>query len=149
MDRSTFERLVNEIRSISLDTLVERNFGENGYAKGEGASATHNFDEGGKFLRDGGTSAQAAWSYMVKHLIALRDRVNNDDFEDLDEIKERCRDIINYTCFIWCIAHERSESKQLNEALESALQEMKMQEALKRLEENAKDITNFFDGVIV
>ena len=138
MDRKTFETLVNEIRSASLDTLVERNFGINGYAKGDSVSAIHNFEEGGKFLKDGGTPAQAAWSYMVKHLIALRDRVNNDDFEDLDEIKERCRDIINYTCIIWCIANEKNEK-----------QKSKVYEELKRFEKLYGDSINNVDGAII
>lgn len=138
MDRKTFEKLVNEIRSASLDTLVERNFGANGYAKGGNVSAIHNFEEGGKFLRDGGTPAEAAWSYMVKHLIALRDRVNNNDFDDLEEIKERCRDIINYTCIIWCIANERTEK-----------QKSKVYEELKRFEKLYGDNTNNIDGAIV
>ena len=138
MDRKTFEKLVNEIRSASLDTLVERNFGTNGYAKGDNVSAIHNFEEGGKFLRDGGTPAEAAWSYMVKHLIALRDRVNNNDFEDLEEIKERCSDIINYTCIIWCIANEKNEK-----------QNSKIREELNRFEKLYGDRINNVDGVIV
>lgn len=104
MDREYFIEKVEEIRSASIDILIERNLGKNGYAK-DSEDAVHNFTVGANMLaKENGTPAQVAWEYMVKHLVALRDKVVNSDFSRPEDTKENCRDIINYTSIIYAIS---------------------------------------------
>ena len=59
----------------------------------------------------GSTPAQCAWGYMTKHLVALRDKVQTNDFSDRDDLLEKCQDIINYIRFIWLIGNEEECKK--------------------------------------
>lgn len=102
MDKCRFEALMNEIRTASLDTLLAKNAS---YSPGD--DKLHNFNAGADV--GGCTPAQAAWYYMTKHLVALRDKVQSDDFHDIDDLKEKCQDIINYTALIWCLGNEAAE----------------------------------------
>ena len=72
------------------------------------ADALHNFASGAKI--GGCTEAQACWGYLVKHLVALRDKIKNNDFANKDDLKEKCQDSINYIRFIWAIAHEGEDT---------------------------------------
>lgn len=99
MTTEMFEKLVDELRTVSLDTLKTKNAR---YAPAD--DRLHNFAAGAEM--GGGTMAQAAWGYLVKHLVALRDKVQRDDFTDREDLREKCQDIINYVCFIWCIGNE-------------------------------------------
>lgn len=104
MTTEAFNKLVDEIRAASIDTLTAKNAK---YAVG--GDRLHNFRAGGDII--GGTAAQACWGYMTKHLVALRDMVERDDFHDLCDLKEKCQDVINYTVFLWCIGSERGEGE--------------------------------------
>ena len=55
------------------------------------------------------TSAQCAWNYATKHLIALRDMVLTNNFSNRDDVLEKIQDIQNYLTFIWCISEEERE----------------------------------------
>ena len=66
--------------------------------------ALHNFKVGAEIM--GCTPAQTCWAYMTKHLVALRDKVQRNDFEDKADLLEKCQDAINYIRFIWAIANE-------------------------------------------
>lgn len=99
MDNTTFENLVKEIRAASMDTLTAKNAK---YATD--GDRLHNFVAGGGVM--GGTAAQACWGYLTKHLVALRDRVERNDFSDREDLKEKCQDAINYIVFLWCIGNE-------------------------------------------
>jgi hypothetical protein len=57
----------------------------------------------------GGTAAQACWGYLTKHLVALRDKVQNNDFHDREDLLEKCQDTINYVRFLWCIGNEEMD----------------------------------------
>ena len=99
MDRVKFEGLLRELDDNSLETLLRKNArysAEN--------DRLHNFNAGGDIL--GGTPAQACWGYMTKHLVALRDMVQKNDFSDRDDFMEKCQDVINYVRFLWCIGNE-------------------------------------------
>ena len=85
------------IRQQSLDMLLQRN---GNYAKG-GDDALHNFTAGAAIA--GCTPAQAAWGYVTKHLVALRDKIQRNDFSNVDDLEEKCCDIINYTAIIYAI----------------------------------------------
>lgn len=88
MDGVKFEGLLRELDDNSLETLLRKNArysAEN--------DRLHNFNDGGDIL--GGTPAQACWGYMTKHLVALRDMVQKNDFHDRDDFMEKCQDTIN------------------------------------------------------
>lgn len=99
MTHETLEKLLNELDAESTRTLIEKN-----RKYSDPADALHNFAAGGEIL--GGTAAQACWGYLAKHLTALRDKVERNDFDDIDDVKEKCQDSINYIRFLWCIANE-------------------------------------------
>ena len=99
MITETFNRLLDELDGNSLETLKQKNAK---YASPD--DCLHNFDSGADIM--GCTSAQCAWGYMTKHLTALRDKVQKNDFRDRDDLLEKCQDIINYIRFIWLIGNE-------------------------------------------
>lgn len=103
MNREKFERLVNTICSESMETLTAKN------AMYATEDKLHNFRVGAGIM--GGTPAQACWGYLTKHLVALRDKVERNDFSDLNDMMEKCVDTINYTVFLWCIGYEEWEKK--------------------------------------
>lgn len=105
MDGERFVNLIEEIRTASLGTLIIKNAG---YSSEE--DTLHNFRAGADIM--GGTPAQAAWGYMTKHLVALRDKVQRDDFADKADLMEKCQDIINYVALIWCIANDKGEANE-------------------------------------
>lgn len=97
-----FRGQIDFIRGNSLDILLQRN---GNYAKGSD-DALHNFKVGADI--DGSTPAQAAWGYMTKHLVALRDKIKRNDFADIADLLEKCTDIINYTAIIFAIGVEEN-----------------------------------------
>ena len=99
MDNKTFELLLKELDQNSVQTLAEKNerYSSNG-------DALHNFNSGGEVL--GGTPAQACWGYLTKHLVALRDMVQKNDFSNRADFLEKFQDSINYIRFLWCIGNE-------------------------------------------
>lgn len=110
MTSETFAELLEELDGCSRETLVTKN---RIYSEQHDGDCLHNFRAGAEII--GGTPAQAAWVYMTKHLAALRDMVDRDDFSDLDNLKEKCQDINNYIRFIWCIGNERHRMMKENE----------------------------------
>lgn len=102
MTNERFIELVLELRNASIDTLMTKN---DGYSSDN--DALHNFHAGAEVM--GGTAAQAAWGYATKHIVALRDKIQRNDFHDRDDFLEKCQDIINYICLIWCIGNEEAE----------------------------------------
>ena len=107
MTTETFNKLLDELDGNSLETLKQKN--------AKYASPTdclHNFDSGADIM--GSTPAQCAWGYMTKHLVALRDKVQKNDFSDRDDLLEKCQDIINYIRFIWLIGNEEETKKKVN-----------------------------------
>lgn len=107
MERERFEALLKELDGESLQTLITKNAR---YSSSD--DALHNFRAGGDIF--GGTPAQACWGYLTKHLVALRDMVQRDDFSNLGDFLEKCQDSINYIRFLWCIGNERA--KEMTEA---------------------------------
>lgn len=102
MNHERFETLMRELDGNSMETLLAKNAK---YAPGD--DALHNFHSGGDVF--GGTAAQACWGYLTKHLVALRDKVQNNDFHDRDDLLEKCQDSINYIRFLWCIGNEEMD----------------------------------------
>ena len=102
MPAERFNKLLDELDGSSLQTLKEKNakYSSNG-------DCLHNFRSGAEIL--GGTPAQACWGYLTKHLVALRDMVERNDFSDKDDFLEKCQDSINYIRFLWCIGNDKGE----------------------------------------
>ena len=98
MNNELFNTLIAQIREKSVNTLACKN------AMYSTEDKLHNFRVGADMM--GGTPAQACWGYLTKHLVALRDKVERNDFSDLDDLMEKCIDTINYTAFLWCIGYE-------------------------------------------
>ena len=103
MTHERFEQLLDELDGESLTTLKAKN-----RMYSAPTDALHNFASGADI--GGCTEAQACWGYLVKHLVALRDKIKNNDFSNKDDLKEKCQDSINYIRFIWAIAHEGEDT---------------------------------------
>lgn len=102
MPAERFNKLLDKLDGSSLQTLKEKNakYSSNG-------DCLHNFRSGAEIL--GGTPAQACWGYLTKHLVALRDMVEHNDFSDKDDFLEKCQDSINYIRFLWCIGNDKTD----------------------------------------
>lgn len=98
MNQDKFEQLLDELESSSTTTLKYKN------SKYGNEDRLHNFKAGADVM--GGTPAQACWGYLTKHLVALRDMVDKNDFSDREDFLEKCQDSINYIRFLWCIGNE-------------------------------------------
>lgn len=105
MSSDMFNQLLEELDGNSLKTLMEKNarYSANG-------DALHNFRKGADIA--GGTPAQACWGYLTKHLVALRDMVEKDDFSNREDFLEKCQDSINYIRFLWCIGNDKITKKE-------------------------------------
>lgn len=105
MNHENFKELLKELDGNSLATLTEKNarYSSNG-------DALHNFRSGADIM--GGTPAQACWGYLTKHLTALRDMVQRDDFSNREDFLEKCQDTINYIRFLWCIGNDTEVLKE-------------------------------------
>ena len=99
MTNEQFKQLVSELREASFDTLIEKSEKYSG-----GGDPLHNFKVGAAMT--GRTPAQTAWGYMVKHLVALHDMIERNDFADRADLLEKCQDIINYVCFVYAMGIE-------------------------------------------
>ena len=99
MKAEVFKHLLEELDGNSVKTLAEKNarYATNG-------DCLHNFRSGADIA--GGTPAQACWGYMTKHLVALRDMVERNDFSNKEDFLEKCQDTINYIRFLWCIGND-------------------------------------------
>lgn len=104
MKADRFRDLLDEIDGNSKQTMVEKNAR---YAKD--GDCLYNFRSGAAIM--GGTSAQACWGYATKHLVALRDMVEQNDFSNREDFLEKCQDTINYIRFLWCIGNEENENR--------------------------------------
>lgn len=106
MSPDIFKELLEELDGNSVKTLAEKNarYSTNG-------DSLHNFRSGSDVM--GGTPAQACWGYMTKHLVALRDMIEKNDFSNREDFLEKCQDTINYIRFLWCIGNDEN-SKLVN-----------------------------------
>ena len=104
MTREEFNKLLDELDGNSIETLKKKN---EKYSLG--GDPIHNFTSGAEIMGD--TPAKTCWGYMTKHLVALRDMVERDDFSDRDDFLEKCQDTINYISFLWVLGNEKLTSK--------------------------------------
>ena len=108
MTHKKFKALLEELDASSVSTLIEKNAR---YSSVE--DSLHNFRDGGEIF--GGTTAEACWGYLTKHLVALRDMVKRNDFSNRDDFLEKCQDSINYIRFLWCIGNDNEKEIEKNE----------------------------------
>ena len=99
MTHEDFKICLEELDGQGAKTLAEKNAR---YSSSD--DALHNFKMGAEVM--GGTPAQACWGYMTKHLVALRDMIQRNDFSNRDDVLEKIQDGINYLRFIWAISEE-------------------------------------------
>lgn len=99
MTQEKFIKLIDELENNRASTLKEKN-----QRYGSANDALHNFAEGAIIMNC--TQAQCAWAYATKHIVALRDMIQRNDFSDRDDVLEKIQDIQNYLEFIWCIAND-------------------------------------------
>lgn len=111
MKSSIFEKLLKQLDSSSVSTLIEKN---KRYGKPD--DVLHNFNAGAEIM--GGTPAQACWGYLTKHLVALRDMVEKNKF-DRDDLLEKCQDSINYIRFLYCIGMEEKVNTMVTDCKEA------------------------------
>lgn len=104
MTHEEFRILLGELDANGTAVLVEKN---SRYS--DPSDALHNFNAGASIT--GLTSAQTCWGYLAKHLTALRDMVERDDFSNREDFLEKCQDSINYIRILWCIGNEKEENK--------------------------------------
>lgn len=99
MTHEDFKTCLEELDGQGAKTLAEKNAR---YSSSD--DALHNFKMGAEVM--GGTPAQACWGYMTKHLVALRDMIQRNDFHNREDVLEKIQDSINYLRFIWAISEE-------------------------------------------
>lgn len=99
MTHEDFKICLEELDGQGTKTLAEKNAR---YSSSD--DALHNFKTGAEVM--GGTPAQACWGYMTKHLVALRDMIQRNDFSNREDVLEKIQDSINYLRFIWAISEE-------------------------------------------
>ena len=109
MDHKEFENLIDELEEDSLNTLKKKN---SKYAPCD--DALRNFHVGASIM--GVTTGECVWGYATKHISSLRDRIQSNDWNDLEDVKEKIQDTINYLRFLWCVANE--EVDKINKAEE-------------------------------
>ena len=111
MTHEDFKTCLEELDGQGAKTLAEKNAR---YSSSD--DALHNFKMGAEVM--GGTPAQACWGYMTKHLVALRDMIQRNDFSNREDVLEKIQDGINYLRFIWAISEE--ERSKYTSSCESA-----------------------------
>lgn len=103
MTHENFKKLLEELDGNASETLAEKNAR---YSSSD--DALHNFKSGAEIM--GGTPTQACWGYLTKHLTALRDMIERNDFNNREDFKEKCQDSLNYIRFIWALGNESTEA---------------------------------------
>lgn len=99
MTHKQFKILLEELDGTGSKVLSEKNAR---YSTSD--DALQNFHEGAEIM--GCTTAQACWGYMTKHLSALRKMIWSNDFNNREDVYEKCVDTINYIRFLWTISEE-------------------------------------------
>lgn len=109
MNHNEFNKLVDSLEEIRINTLKTKN---SKYAPED--DALHNFHVGAEIM--GLTVPQCIWGYATKHIVALRDKIMRNDWDDKYDALEKIQDIQNYLTFIWCAINEEDiETKSKDE----------------------------------
>lgn len=100
MNKQDFDNNVEHLLKEAHNTLITKN---GRYANED---KLHNFKRGAEI--SGMSPAQTCWGYVTKHLTALSDMINNENYIDEDDLLEKCQDSINYIIFEYCLIKERN-----------------------------------------
>lgn len=119
MNHKKFNELVDELEEISINTLKTKN---SKYAPEN--DALHNFHVGAEIM--GVTVQQCIWGYATKHIVALRDKIMRNDWEDKEDALEKIQDIQNYLTFIWCSIHENENKEPIEDFYDDDIEEEEM-----------------------
>lgn len=106
MTHENFKKLLEELDGNASETLAEKNAR---YSSSD--DALHNFKSGAEIM--GGTPVQACWGYLTKHLTALRDMIQRDDFSNRNDFLEKVQDSMNYLRFIWALGNEAESNRSV------------------------------------
>lgn len=112
MTHEEFNKLVDSLEEIRINTLKTKNAK---YAPEN--DALHNFHAGAEIMSV--TVPECIWGYATKHIVALRDKILRNDWEDKDDALEKIQDIQNYLTFIWCAINENFEHKKNTDSEET------------------------------
>lgn len=104
MTHEEFNNLVDSLENIRINTLKTKNAK---YAPEN--DALHNFHVGAQIM--GVSVPECIWGYATKHIVALRDKITRNDWEDKDDALEKIQDIQNYLTFIWCAINENNTTE--------------------------------------
>lgn len=105
MTHERFNQLIDKFENNRIEVLKAKN------AKYAPANdALHNFHYGAQL--DNSTTCQTIWHYMKKHMVALLDKIERNDWSDIDDVFEKMGDIMNYLDFMWCAANEEYEKQK-------------------------------------
>lgn len=107
MSHEVFGKLLDELDGDGNEVLKVKNAR---YSAPD--DALHNFRAGANFT--GLTPAQTCWGYMSKHLIALKDMIDRNDFSNREDFLEKCKDPINYLRILWAIGNDEEYWKKKN-----------------------------------
>ena len=132
MTREEFNKLLDELDDNSVETLKKKN---EKYSLG--GDPIHNFTSGADIMGD--TPAKTCWGYMTKHLVALRDMVDRNDFSDREDFLEKCQDTTNYIPFLWVLGNEK-----LTNDFET---DTEVEKFMKKETTEFWDVTFYFDSI--
>lgn len=114
MSHEMFGQLLDELDGDGNEVLKEKN---GRYSAPD--DALHNFRAGTNFT--GLTVAQTCWGYLSKHLTALKDMVDRNDFSNREDFMEKCKDPINYLRILWAIGNDEEYWKNHDKPLVTEL----------------------------
>lgn len=107
MTHNEYDILIAKLENRSKSTLREK---RNQYSSFD--DPLYNFEVGSGIM--GLPKAYVCWGYMTKHLAALRNMIDCNNFNDLDDVLEKCQDVINYIKILWVIANEEHDNNHCN-----------------------------------
>jgi hypothetical protein len=103
MTPEVFDQLLNRRIKLTTDVLASK--------AGEYAEATdrlHNFHQAAKIVRD--TAPGALLGFVTKHLVAIVDKVVNDETPTQEWVDEKIGDVINYMVLLEALWQEEREN---------------------------------------
>jgi ATP phosphoribosyltransferase len=95
MLRDEFLIIVDEAKKQIDKTLIEKN---NEYANEK--DVLKNFNEAKHLIINQKSAAAAAWNFNVKHLISIKDLIENTEKVTKENLNEKFGDAINYLLLI-------------------------------------------------
>jgi len=101
MKQKDFEDVFCNTIEACRETLIHRAklYAENG-------DRLSNFKDAASLAMHGSAEG-AVWGFVLKHIVALKTKINNPDAFTYDQWEESCKDIINYMILLLAIRKEK------------------------------------------